>query len=85
MILLAAFSPWALMRLLPLHELAAGLEGMRARGAAIPTGIARADDASEIAQQVLRQLPPGDDVAPEEPAAVAAVRGLDADGPPDQK
>ena len=36
LILLAAFSPWALIRLLPLHELAAGLEGMRARAQSIP-------------------------------------------------
>jgi hypothetical protein len=74
LILLAAFSPWALMRLLPLHELAAGLEGLRARTQAIPAGMARADDAAEIAQQVIRQLP---SARPEEPAAVATVRGLE--------
>lgn len=31
LILLAAFSPWALLRLLPLHELAAGVEGLHTR------------------------------------------------------
>ena len=31
LVILAAFSPWALLRLLPLHELGAGLEGMGAR------------------------------------------------------
>jgi hypothetical protein len=62
------------MRLLPLHELAAGLEGLRTRAQAIPAGMARADDAAEIAQQVIRQLP---SAVPEEPAAVATVRGLE--------
>ena len=33
-VLLAAFSPWALLRLLPLHELAAGLDGLPRPGAA---------------------------------------------------
>lgn len=75
LILLAAFSPWALMRLLPLHELAAGLEGMRARAQAIPNSVSRVDDASEIAQQVIRQLPGAE---PEEPAAAAVVRGMKA-------
>jgi hypothetical protein len=31
LVILAAFSPWALLKLLPLHELSAGLEGMGAR------------------------------------------------------
>ncbi|MGO9823291.1 MAG: hypothetical protein ACLPTJ_21890 [Solirubrobacteraceae bacterium] len=79
LILLAAFSPWALMRLLPLHELAAGLDGMRARGHAIPAGIAHAEDTSEIVHELIRQLPAGTGPASDEaPAAVAAVRGLDA-------
>jgi hypothetical protein len=82
LILLAAFSPWALIRLLPLHELAAGLEGLRTRAQSIPTSIAQADDASEIAQQLIRQLPAGTGAqraAPDQPAAVATVRGLTAD------
>ena len=78
LVLLAAFSPWALIRLLPLHELAAGLEGMRTRVQGIPAGMARADDAAEIAQQVIRQLPTANGAEPEEPAAVATARGLGA-------
>ena len=31
LVILAAFSPWALLRLLPLHELAAGAEGLTGR------------------------------------------------------
>jgi hypothetical protein len=31
LVILAAFSPWALLKLLPLHELSAGLEGIGAR------------------------------------------------------
>ena len=89
LILLAAFSPWALIRLLPLHELAAGLEGMRARAPSIPAGIAHAEDASEIAQQLIRQLPPAAyRGAPDEPPAVATVRGLkaaDSDVPADDQ
>jgi hypothetical protein len=40
LVMLAAFTPWALLRLLPLHELAAGVEGMRGAGA---RGLASAD------------------------------------------
>jgi hypothetical protein len=32
LVLLAAFTPWGLMRLLPLHELAAGVDGLRGGG-----------------------------------------------------
>lgn len=32
LVMLAAFAPWALLRLLPLHELASGVEGLRGGG-----------------------------------------------------
>ncbi|MEA2212542.1 MAG: type secretion system protein TrbL [Solirubrobacteraceae bacterium] len=51
LVLLAAFTPWALLRLLPLHELAAGVEGMRGagtRGLAAPdAGAVNAYDRTE--------------------------------------
>ncbi len=48
LVLLAAFSPWALLRLLPLHELAAGAAGgLRATpGQQLALGSGRADDAA---------------------------------------
>ncbi|MGH2866975.1 MAG: hypothetical protein ACRDNK_05320, partial [Solirubrobacteraceae bacterium] len=42
LVLLAACSPWALMRLLPMHELAAGLDGLRPQGRSLPVGGAEA-------------------------------------------
>jgi hypothetical protein len=55
LVMLAAFSPWALLRLLPLHELAGGLHGLRSQGR--PPGVERSLEASEIAQELMSQLP----------------------------
>ena len=57
LVMLAAFSPWALLRLLPLHELTGGLEGLRSRPQLLASTDARAQDATEIAQALVRQLP----------------------------
>jgi hypothetical protein len=80
LILLAAFSPWALLRLLPLHELTGSLEGLRTRGGSFPVGGADAatDRASEIAHAAMRELPAGSPVpAGAEPsAAMTAIQGL---------
>ncbi len=83
LVMLAAFSPWALLRLLPLHELASGLDGLRNRSQAMLSP-ARSEDATEIAQELVRQLPaelPARSAAPpDEPlAAAAAVDGLGGD------
>ncbi len=48
LIILAAFSPWALLRLLPLHELASGIEGLRGAGG---RGLERADAGAVPAYQ----------------------------------
>jgi hypothetical protein len=53
LVLLAAFSPWALLRLLPLHELAAGAAGglRAAPGQQLALGSGRADDATAAGGQ----------------------------------
>ncbi len=83
LVMLAAFSPWALMRLLPLHELAAGLDGMRARPQPVALGAQRAEGATDIARELVRQLPVASvqrqRSAPDEPpAAEQAVSGLES-------
>ncbi len=81
LVMLAAFSPWALLRLLPLHELTSGLDGLRSRPQSLATTEARAEQTTEIAQAILRQLPSGtpDAGAPAGDAgpAEAAKRSLD--------
>lgn len=55
LVMLATFSPWALMRLLPLHELAgAAMTGLR--GGRISEAVQRADVGSDAADR-LRDLP----------------------------
>ncbi len=81
LVLLAAFSPWALLRLLPLHELTSGLDGLRSRPQSLASTETRAAEASDIAQALVRQLGAGtpdagagaEDAAP----ADAVVRSLD--------
>jgi len=79
LILLAAFSPWALLRLLPLHELAAGAAGgLRAHPQGQPAA-GRAEGATEVSQEVARELRARLLPQPEtasEPAAEVAVRRL---------
>jgi hypothetical protein len=48
LIMLAAFTPWALLRLLPLHELASSVEGMRGGGS---RGLAQADAGANSAYE----------------------------------
>jgi hypothetical protein len=79
LVMLAAFSPWALLRLLPLHELAGGLHGLRSQGR--PPGVERSLEASEIAQELMGQLPTGwpsrgSGTGGEPGAARAAIEGL---------
>jgi hypothetical protein len=82
LVMLAAFSPWALLRLLPLHELAGGLDGMRARAQPPAAAAGLGADAAEIAHTLVRGLPaqlPSAGVADGETgAAQAAVGGLAA-------
>jgi hypothetical protein len=59
LVLLAAFSPWALLRLLPLHELAGAAAG-GLRGAAwqeVRLGAARADVGGDRAETAAAALP----------------------------
>ena len=83
LILLAAASPWALLALLPLHEVTSGLNGLsdRTRNALAP---AQANDANAIAQALVRQLPagpsaeygpPGSETASDEREAAATEVG----------
>jgi hypothetical protein len=66
LVLLAAFSPWALLRLLPLHELAAGAAGGLRSRAQEPLALAPAEDASDAARDTAARLlaQPEPDVAP---------------------
>jgi hypothetical protein len=57
LVVLAAFSPWALLRLLPLHELASGLDGLRTRSQPLAIASARAEQPTELAQELARELP----------------------------
>jgi hypothetical protein len=65
LVMLAAFTPWALLRLLPLHELASSVEGMRGGGS---RGLAQADAGATSAYDSSER--PVDDLAavPTEPA-----------------
>jgi hypothetical protein len=86
LVLLAAFTPWALLRLLPLHELAASVEGMRGAGA---RGLAPADEAAANAfdrtEASRRELAEARGEHPRSDAGQAsgarsAVEGLNAGG-----
>jgi hypothetical protein len=58
LVLLAAFSPWALLRLLPLHELASGAaSGLRAESRHLAFASQRGDGATDRAQQLVSELP----------------------------
>jgi hypothetical protein len=77
LVLLAAFSPWALLRLLPLHELAAGAAGglrTQSQGYLSPEPAERATEAAPE-QRMLSQ--PDPEAVPAEPVARAAVGRLD--------
>lgn len=85
LIILAAFSPWALLRLLPLHELASGLEGLRggagrgldqADAGAVPMYESSADFADQLADARSAR---GGGGAVGASAARAAVEGLGLD------
>jgi hypothetical protein len=85
LIILAAFSPWALLRLLPLHELASGIEGLRGGGVrgltqadagAVQVYENSADFADELADARSERAGAG---AAGASAARAAVEGLGLD------
>ena len=88
LVMLAAFTPWALLRLLPLHELASSVEGMSGSGR---RGLAQADegarsayDNSERAEDELgaaRTEPARGDLA-QPSAARSALEGLKTTHPP---
>jgi hypothetical protein len=91
--MLAAFTPWALLRLLPLHELAAGVEGMRGAGPrSLNPASAGAENAYERTQLFGEELAEARTSRPaaeagEQSAARSAMAGLDtghagADGDP---
>ena len=74
LVLLAALSPWALLRLLPLHELAAGAAGglrTRSQGA---LALEPAEGATEIAQEHAARLLSRPDPDPEPPAQTIVDR-----------
>jgi hypothetical protein len=79
LVLLAAFSPWALLRLLPLHELAAGAAGGLRTQSQGTLSVEPAEAATAVAREhAIRMLPQGEaEAAPAEPAARAAVSRLD--------
>ncbi|MEO8967724.1 MAG: hypothetical protein ABI355_08915 [Solirubrobacteraceae bacterium] len=83
LVLLAAFSPWALLRLLPLHELAAGVEGLgphlghRMPMLEGPAPQAGADGSARAAESG-RPVETGETVD----AARMIVGGLNGDGEP---
>ena len=90
LVMLAAFSPWALLRLLPLHELSGGLDGLRSRPQLLASTDARAQGATEIAQALVHQLPAEvmspargtpDGPRPADIAAQAGDRGTPSDEP----
>ncbi len=87
LVLLAAFTPWALLRLLPLHELAAGVEGVSGAG---KRGLTPASAGAESAYERAGSAPDGlaDAEGPkprpdaaQHSAARSAVAGLDAPSP----
>ncbi len=58
LVLLAAFSPWALLRMLPLHELASGAaSGLRSETGRLATQGERGMNTSDVAQEIVRELP----------------------------
>jgi hypothetical protein len=58
LVLLAAFSPWALLRLLPLHELASGAaSGLRAHSSQLEQAGRRGDEVTDRAEQMVGELP----------------------------
>jgi hypothetical protein len=79
LVILAAFSPWALLRLLPLHELAGGIEGLRDRSQSM-LNPGRAEGATELAEILIRRLPGGpvqsSQLPDESSPSVGAVRRL---------
>jgi hypothetical protein len=98
LVLLAAFSPWAMLRLLPLHELAgAAVGGLRPLAGQPPsaaderaqTAAAASEDvAAESAARVLARMPRNraggaGDAAEASPAAAAAARASAPDGDPE--
>jgi hypothetical protein len=78
LVMLAAFSPWALLRLLPLHELASGLEGLRhAPGQRALVADAGGQAGAMWVESLPDQLPdvvPAHDHAAEEPDGARAAR-----------
>lgn len=80
LVMLAAFSPWALMRLLPLQEVAgtamSGLRGGRISEAIQRADLGAASDRSEEVPPGLHQPPDPDDAAAD---AVGAAAGLPGD------
>jgi hypothetical protein len=58
LVLLAAFSPWALLRLLPLHELASGAaSGLRGESRQLASAGRRGEDAADRAKQFAAEFP----------------------------
>ena len=100
LVLLAAFSPWAMLRLLPLHELAsaavgglrplAGQPSVAADARAQTAADASEDVALESAASVLARMPRdrahgGDDAAEVGAAAAARASAPEAEEPPDEQ
>ncbi len=79
LVLLAAFSPWALLRMLPLHELAGGaVGGLRSETRQLPAQAQRGMNTSDVAQEIVQELPAQLALreARETGAAQAALDGL---------
>jgi hypothetical protein len=72
LVLLASFSPWALLRLLPLHELASGAaSGLRVESHQLAFAGRRGDEATDRAEQRVAELPDRMLRAASEPDAAA--------------
>jgi hypothetical protein len=57
LVVLAAFSPWALLRLLPLHELTGGLAGLRSNAQQLALAGGYAADATEYVEAYAAEIP----------------------------
>ncbi|MDQ6730155.1 MAG: hypothetical protein M3022_07615, partial [Actinomycetota bacterium] len=83
LVMLAAFSPWALLRLLPLHEMAAGVEGLGPQlGRRVPMLEGPSPQAGADASARAPESRPAGETGETVDAAQMIVGGLNGDGEP---
>ena len=85
LILLAAFSPWALLRMLPLHELAAGAVGGLRSHAQGSLDLGPAEGVTEMAQERSPRLLPSGQAADDPPARTVVDRLEPQEDGPDRE